>query len=68
MEDDAKYLLKNAFDKLGFSVRAYTKLVKLGRTIADLEESESILASHVAEAIQYRKLDKNYWNMICKAL
>jgi magnesium chelatase family protein len=50
-----------AIQELGFSARAYHKVLKVARTIADLEESEAIQVGHVSEAIHYRALDRNIW-------
>lgn len=60
LNDEAKKLLSMAMNELGFSARAYDKILKVGRTIADLSASEIIKSEHISEAIQYRSLDKAY--------
>lgn len=61
IDDEAKELLKMAINELGLSARAYDKILKVARTIADLTEKENIESEHISEAIGYRSLDRNLW-------
>ncbi|HUV12246.1 MAG TPA: YifB family Mg chelatase-like AAA ATPase, partial [Acidobacteriota bacterium] len=59
---EGKKYLENAIEKLGLSARAYDRILKVARTAADLAGLERVRSDHVAEAIQYRTLDRNYWD------
>jgi magnesium chelatase family protein len=61
LDESGGRLLKTAMDIRGLSARAYDRILKVARTIADLDESENIRADHISEAINYRNLDREGW-------
>jgi magnesium chelatase family protein len=61
LDEEGKQLLKIAMEELGLSARAHDRILRVARTVADLEGSESIKAAHVVESISYRSLDRKLW-------
>jgi magnesium chelatase family protein len=62
LDEGPKELLQNAMASLNLSARAYDRILKVARTIADLAGAETILSDHISEAIQYRSLDRQLWS------
>jgi magnesium chelatase family protein len=61
IDENSKKMLKSAMEKLNLSARAYDRIIKVSRTIADLDNSNNIKTEHLAEAIHYRSLDREHW-------
>jgi magnesium chelatase family protein len=61
LDEPSQALLKTAMEKFGLSARAYDRILKVARTIADLDHEENLKPSYIAEAIQYRNMDRSVW-------
>ncbi|MFV0445923.1 MAG: magnesium chelatase, partial [Planctomycetaceae bacterium] len=62
LSNESESLLRAAMDEMGLSARAHDKILRVSRTIADLDHSDVIEPQHLSEAINYRTLDRNYWS------
>jgi magnesium chelatase family protein len=62
LDDSGERTLEMAVRRMGLSARAHDRILKVARTLADLEGAANVSAKHVAEGVQYRSLDRNYWN------
>jgi magnesium chelatase family protein len=62
LSEAGKKILERCFETMDLSARAYDKILRIARTIADLEGSETIEVPHITEAVQYRSLDRKFWN------
>ena len=61
IDPESEQMLERAMTRLGLSARAYDRILKVSRTIADLEGADDVRSPHVAEAVGYRSLDRTYW-------
>lgn len=61
LDDEAQEVMKNAFERMGLSARGYDRILRVARTVADMHASENIKKEHVAQAVQFRNLDRKYW-------
>ena len=62
LDEAGERTLEMAVQRMGLSARAHDRILKVARTVADLDSAERVSAKHLAEAVQYRSLDRNYWN------
>jgi magnesium chelatase family protein len=62
LDDSGERTLEMAVRRMGLSARAHDRILKVARTVADLNQSGAVSAKHVAEAVQYRSMDRNYWS------